>query len=49
MTWSLAVGRYFAHMLSAFTLYIGYMMAGWDEEKRALHDRICDTRVVTGS
>ena len=49
MTWSLAVGRYFAHMLSAFTLYIGYMMAGWDEEKRALHDRVCDTRVVTGS
>jgi hypothetical protein len=25
------------------------MMAGWDEEKRALHDRVCDTRVVTGS
>lgn len=49
MTWSLSIGRYFAHMLSAFTLYIGYMMAGWDEEKRALHDRICDTRVVTGS
>jgi uncharacterized RDD family membrane protein YckC len=49
MTWSLGVGRYFAHMLSAFTLYVGYMMAGWDEEKRALHDRICDTRVVTGS
>jgi uncharacterized RDD family membrane protein YckC len=49
MTWSLGVGRYFAHMLSAFTLYIGYMMAGWDEEKRALHDRVCDTRVVTGS
>ncbi|MBI2685159.1 MAG: RDD family protein [Acidobacteria bacterium] len=48
MTWGLGLGRYFAHMLSAFTLYIGYMMAGWDEEKRALHDRICDTRVMSG-
>lgn len=48
MTWGLALGRYFAHMLSAFTLYFGYLMAGWDEEKRALHDRVCDTRVVTG-
>jgi len=46
--WGLGLGRYFAHMLSGLTLYIGYMMAGWDEEKRALHDRICDTRVVTG-
>lgn len=40
------VGRYFAHFVSAITLYIGYMMAGWDDEKRALHDRICDTRVI---
>jgi len=47
--WGLGVGRFFAYMLSAFTMYIGYIMAGWDEEKRALHDRICDTRVVTGS
>jgi uncharacterized RDD family membrane protein YckC len=49
MTWGLSLGRFFAHMLSAFTLYIGYMMAGWDEEKRALHDRVCDTCVVSGS
>lgn len=40
------VGRYFSHFISAVTLYIGYMMAGWDDEKRALHDRICDTRVI---
>ncbi len=40
------VGRYFAEWLSAFTLLIGYIIAGFDEEKRALHDRICDTRVV---
>jgi uncharacterized RDD family membrane protein YckC len=47
-TWGLAIGRYFAYVLGGFTLYVGYLMAGWDEEKRALHDRICDTRVVFG-
>ena len=41
-----AIGRYFAKMLNGFTLNIGYMMAGWDIEKRGLHDRICDTRVI---
>lgn len=40
------IGRYFAHILSAFTLLIGYIMAGFDDEKRALHDRVCDTRVI---
>ena len=48
-TWGLALGRYFAYVLGGFTLYVGYIMAGWDEEKRALHDRICDTRVVSGA
>ena len=27
-------------------LMIGYIMAGFDSEKRALHDMICDTRVI---
>lgn len=40
------IGRYFAHWLNAFTLLIGYIMAGFDDEKRALHDRLCDTRVI---
>jgi len=42
----LAVGRYFAQMLSSLILFIGYIMAGFDPEKRSLHDRICDTRVI---
>jgi uncharacterized RDD family membrane protein YckC len=42
----LAVGRYFAQILSSLTFLIGYIMAGFDSEKRALHDRICDTRVI---
>jgi len=41
-----AAGRYFAKILSAIILMIGYMMAGWDAQKRALHDMICDTRVI---
>lgn len=41
-----ATGRYFAELVSAMTLMIGYLMAAFDEQKRALHDRIADTRVV---
>lgn len=40
------IGRHFAEIVSYMILCIGYMMAGWDDEKRALHDRICDTRVI---
>jgi len=40
------VGRYFAEMLSSMILLIGYLMVLFDDEKRALHDRICNTRVV---
>lgn len=40
------VGRYFAEMLSGIILFIGYIIAGFDEQKRTLHDRICDTRVI---
>jgi uncharacterized RDD family membrane protein YckC len=46
MTYGRATGRYFAEILSSLTLLIGYIMVAFDEEKRALHDRICDTRVV---
>lgn len=46
VTYGVAAGRYFAEIVSALTLMIGYIMAGFDEEKRALHDRMCGTRVV---
>lgn len=42
----LSFGRYFARWISQFTLGIGYIMAGFDDQKRALHDRICETRVI---
>ena len=41
-----ATGRFFAEILSSLICMIGYIMAGFDEEKRALHDRICNTRVI---
>jgi uncharacterized RDD family membrane protein YckC len=42
----LAAGRYFARWLSWLTLCIGFIIAGFDREKRSLHDHICGTRVV---
>jgi uncharacterized RDD family membrane protein YckC len=42
-----AAGRYFAKLLSAVICMVGYFMAFFDEERRALHDRICNTRVIT--
>lgn len=39
-------GRYFAKILSGMILGIGYLMVFFDKERRALHDMICDTRVV---
>jgi uncharacterized RDD family membrane protein YckC len=40
------IGRYFAEWISSMILLIGYIMAGFDDERRALHDRICETRVI---
>jgi uncharacterized RDD family membrane protein YckC len=44
-----AVGRYFAQILSALIIGIGFIMAGLDDEKRTLHDRIAGTRVIRTS
>lgn len=46
LTYGRATGRYFAQMLSGFTLGIGYIIAAFDAEKRALHDHVCNTRVI---
>ena len=40
------VARYFASILSALFLCIGYLMAAFTQRKQALHDLICDTVVV---
>ena len=41
-----ALGRHFAKYLSGMILLIGYIMAAFDDQRRTLHDRICETRVV---
>lgn len=41
-----ALGRHFAKLLNTLTIYIGYIIAAFDDQKRGLHDRICNTRVV---
>ena len=40
-----ALGRYFSKIISALILFIGFMMAGWDSKKQALHDKIANTYV----
>jgi uncharacterized RDD family membrane protein YckC len=47
VSYARAFGRYFAKILSAFTCFIGYIIALFDKpQRRALHDYICNTRVV---
>jgi uncharacterized RDD family membrane protein YckC len=41
-----AAARYFAQILTNCTFCIGYLIAAFDPEKRALHDHICRTRVI---
>ena len=41
-----ALARYISRIVSGIILGIGFIMAAFDDEKRTLHDRICDTRVI---
>lgn len=42
-----AVARYFSTtFLEPFTLWIGYLIALFDDQNRTLHDRICGTRAI---
>ena len=42
-----AVGRWLSYILSALILFIGFFMIGLRQDKRGLHDLICDTVVVS--
>jgi len=54
LDWGVCVGRFFMWnvvtsgipYLNFILLLISGIMAGADDEKRALHDRVCDTRVI---
>jgi uncharacterized RDD family membrane protein YckC len=41
-----ALVRYLAYFLSVFTLGIGFIMVGLRQDKRGLHDLVCDTVVI---
>lgn len=44
-----AFGRFFVKLAEGWILLIGwcgYLMAGFDSQKRAFHDMVCDTRVI---
>jgi uncharacterized RDD family membrane protein YckC len=42
-----ALARYFCTtFLEIFTLWIGYLIALFDDQNRTLHDRICGTRAI---
>jgi uncharacterized RDD family membrane protein YckC len=41
-----ATGRYFAKIISALILCIGYIMVAWDGRKQGLHDKMAGTLVV---
>lgn len=41
-----ALGRWASHLLCYMTMYIGYIMAGFTERKRGLHDMVAGTLVV---
>jgi len=44
-----ATGRHFAKILSGIPFNIGYIMAAFTEQKRALHDMVAKTLVVRAS
>lgn len=49
LRFSRATGRYFAKILSALILLIGYLMAAWTPRKQGLHDIMADTLVLRGA
>ncbi len=46
ITYLRAFCRYLMEIVSGTIFYIGYIMSIYDDRKRTLHDRVCDTRVV---
>jgi uncharacterized RDD family membrane protein YckC len=46
ITFGRATGRYFGKIISALTLNIGYLMAGFTQQKQSLHDMIAGCLVV---
>ena len=41
-----AILRYIGYIISALVLYIGFIIVGFTENKRGLHDMVASTRVT---
>lgn len=41
-----AFARYWGYLLSSLVLYVGFLMILFTKDRRALHDLVCDTRVI---
>jgi uncharacterized RDD family membrane protein YckC len=46
LSYAHAVARYASKFISVLTLGIGYIMAGFNNQKQALHDKLAETFVV---
>jgi uncharacterized RDD family membrane protein YckC len=46
ITFGRATGRYFGKLVSGLILYIGFIMAGFTQQKQALHDIMAGTLVI---
>ncbi len=46
ISYTRALGRLFAEVLSVATLCLGYIIIIFDKKKRGIHDHICRTRVI---
>ena len=46
LTLGTAIGRFLAYSVSSALLYLGFVSAGIDREKRTFHDIMCNTRVI---
>jgi uncharacterized RDD family membrane protein YckC len=44
--YALSLGRQFAELVSTIPCMLGYLFVAFDEQKRGLHDFICNTRVI---
>lgn len=45
LSWQRSLLRVLAKKLNWITFLIGYLMAAWDKDHKALHDHLCSTRV----
>lgn len=48
ISYGTAAARYLGKLLSAVTLFVGYLMAAFTENSQALHDKIAGTYVIDG-